>query len=178
MINCKEDLLNTYIENDNGELRDLFVSTAKAMGYKSYWEPAEYEYMEICDNGYGFKMYGLTSTVNLESTSKQLTLADFKPKTKVEYVRVELAKLGGYNVQDLFFHWSESNIVNIKEVTASDMLINQHKLRLKVETEVTWKDEVKELFGDSYESLNVAKMIQCGNPKFIEMCHLASKANN
>lgn len=91
MIKCKEDLINTYIENDHGELRDLYLS--KCVEFKIGWvsgkEPFEGEY------GITFDVIGVNSQGDLCKVhdkrylmDKKLTLSDLKPRTRTEYEKV------------------------------------------------------------------------------------------
>ncbi len=82
------DLENTYIENDNGKLRDLYVAEAMRQGYARYSDTAQCKYLEVVSvSGRGVCIYS-TSAVEMES--KKITLADFKPLTRTEYVKLEL----------------------------------------------------------------------------------------
>ncbi|AUR89500.1 hypothetical protein NVP1123O_71 [Vibrio phage 1.123.O._10N.286.48.F3] len=71
-----------------------------------------------------------------------------KPKrTKVEYVPVTFESTIG-NVDgdvmiesDLYFQWSESNVVPVSEVTGRDLIMNRHKLVRRIETEISERDE-------------------------------------
>jgi len=178
----KEKLLDSYIENDKGELLDAYVAAAKYHGINSYsCNTKSCCYVECYKSSKdaGFELVGCDSSGALEFTSKQLTLADFK-RTKVEYVKCEIKvfhKLAEEYVNtELFYAIDDQHQL----ITGLETLVAAYKSDIvyrKVETEITWRDEVKELFGNSYESLRVHKMIECNNPKFIEMCHLVSNAN-
>ncbi|QIQ61320.1 hypothetical protein V039C_0042 [Vibrio phage V039C] len=90
MITCKQDLINTYIENDNGELRDLYIKKAIDLGVKTC-DGGRFEYLldkvtiGVRDWGYGAQL----EWNNREfSDAKHITLSDLKPRTKVEYEKV------------------------------------------------------------------------------------------
>ena len=87
MITCKEDLINTYIENDNGVLRDVYISLCESNGIC---------HQRGCRNGndwYDLKYVGFCSQWSENSLGqasgdgyalancKQLTLTDLLPTT-------------------------------------------------------------------------------------------------
>ncbi|AUR89598.1 coil containing protein [Vibrio phage 1.137.O._10N.261.46.B5] len=84
MITCKEDLHNTYIINDHGELRDLFLEKCKELGL--VWLSG--------NDPFGSKLglcsakIGVTSgIICTDAIGRLLTDADLKPQTKeVEWV--------------------------------------------------------------------------------------------
>ena len=104
MITCKEDLINTYIENDFGELRDLYINKAAELGFDH--QGGEYRDMHwyklrfigITDDNLSpnANRLGQTDVDNVRlSTGKKLTLSDLKP-TKQYAV---LHKGGSYSFQ-------------------------------------------------------------------------------
>lgn len=102
MIVCKEDLINTYIENDYGELRDLYIEAMNIFGIRSpvegrfdYLLKGEKKYIacmtEFCRNG----QPEWSSNYCEVRALKKLTLSDLKP-TKQYAV---LHKGGSYSFQ-------------------------------------------------------------------------------
>lgn len=98
MITCKQDLINTYIENDHGELRDLYVKNAVKLGFRLDWlshspDGPLNKIVATCHwNGEECAFTGQTSylpisTVDMSSLRK-LTISDLKPRTKVGYEKV------------------------------------------------------------------------------------------
>lgn len=77
------DLKNTYIKNEEGELRDLFVAECGKQGLNVNSErtlDGGYDYLEV----YNGRICG---TYHIEHNAKQLKLADFKPvKTVMDAV--------------------------------------------------------------------------------------------
>ncbi len=59
-----------------------------------------------------------------------------KPSTKIEYVNVTVKEAKEFHVDELFFYWGDDNYVALKDVDSQTFIINQHKLRRKVETEI------------------------------------------
>lgn len=96
MIKCKEDLINTYIENDHGELRDLYVKKAIELGFAHQgYRDRDFswynlEFIGICE-GWDNDRLGQTMIKNEKINDyecKKLTLLDLKPRTRTEYEKV------------------------------------------------------------------------------------------
>ena len=85
MINCKEDLYGTYIENDNGELRNLYLSKCQEFGLNI--NSACYvtrSALIFAKEDFGrFGNVDHADTVDFirfkYNTTKELTLSDLKP---------------------------------------------------------------------------------------------------
>ncbi|HHB9680566.1 TPA: hypothetical protein ACOAY7_002949 [Vibrio cholerae] len=81
MITCKEDLINTYIINDEGELRKKYIFTALAYGVEVYEgdllkvEDFDADYLATRKDYYFDGYYCFDDIEGY----KQLTLADFIP---------------------------------------------------------------------------------------------------
>lgn len=93
MITCKEDLVNTYIENDNGVLRDVYVSLLllngieHQSGYHNGNSWYDLNYIGFCSK---WSLNEIGQSVSDErgiSECKQLTLADLLP-TSYENTKV------------------------------------------------------------------------------------------
>lgn len=95
MITCKEDLINTYIENDHGELRDLYVEAMNLFGINA-GDGKSFNYLFSGDKKYIACMTEFNRNGQSEWSSnyqdvmelKKLTLSDLKPRNKVEYEKV------------------------------------------------------------------------------------------
>ena len=96
MITCKEDLIGTFIENDNGELRDLYTSICEKMSIdgtpkdlsmnNNDWLGLNRECKFI-----GVYEGGMWIAHQYRGKEKKLTLEDLKPQTKeVEWVNGDL----------------------------------------------------------------------------------------
>ncbi len=59
-----------------------------------------------------------------------------KVRTKIEYVKVTVKEAKEFHVDELFFYWGDDNYVALKDVDSQTFIINQHKLRRKVKTEI------------------------------------------
>lgn len=101
MITCKEDLINTYIENDHGELRDLYIEKMKEHGIRSCGD-SDFKYLHEGKKKYIACMTEFNKNGQCEWSCyasdvddlKQLTLSDLKP-TK-ESTAVETLERMGY----------------------------------------------------------------------------------
>mgnify|MGYP001770909124 CR=1 FL=1 len=96
MITCKKDLINTYIENDHGELRDLYLSKCEDFGFLSNLGRKPTEMAGISAPYFGMTEIdgALSHSTNwsyADNGCKKLTLSDLKPRTKVEYEKVTLS---------------------------------------------------------------------------------------
>jgi len=89
VISCKEDLLNTYIENDNGELLYAYLSELRRFGFK--WPENTVWDWQFCyaSNGFECPQQAPCDDELINEGWRKLTLSDLKPKrTKVEYKKV------------------------------------------------------------------------------------------
>lgn len=156
MITCKGDLIGTYIKNDNGELRDLYISLCESLfvdGTPKDLMMSNEEWLGLNRECKFIGVYegGMWIAHQYRSKEKEITISDLKPipQTKeVEWVCVEglkyaqvdfnstISSTGGETCidSDLYFAWSNKNIVHISDVSAKDLLMNRHKLCKKVET--------------------------------------------
>ena len=85
-----------------------------------------------------------------------------KPKrVKVEYVKVDFEKTiemidGDFCIHsDLFFMWSETNVVPINQVTGKDLILNRHKLCRRIETPIEWWEDAVD-FAKQCKHVNTA----------------------
>ena len=90
MITCKEDLIGTYIKNDNGELLKLYIEKCLSLGFRL--SPA-FSGGRVLDETLTHVAVGIDRDCvwavrgNYNAMEKQLTLEDLKPQTKeVEWV--------------------------------------------------------------------------------------------
>lgn len=171
MITCKEDLLNTYIENDNGQLKLLYTKACyDASIEKGSNSVNEGLYMQVWD--------GKLIHTNSHDNFKQLTLAVFKPKTKVEYVtaKYDSAWKAVKDFEDGVELFSDSLGAFNRVYDIQHVVKYYNSFCHKVETELTWQDEVNTLLDSSVTSPLYQVMDSCED-LFIEMCHLVSNAN-
>lgn len=84
-----------------------------------------------------------------ESVAKDLP----KKRTKVEYVSVKFEEtmgMFGDEIEiesDLFFQWSENNVVHVSEISGKDLIMNRHKLIRRTETPMTEQEEFIDVYG-------------------------------
>ena len=95
MITKKEDLINTYIKNDHGELRDLYTKKAVNLGLSINIS------CTVTSSRFIFTTMNPGRYGNVDHTSspdhlvsrygpmRELTLSDLKPSTKTEFVKLE-----------------------------------------------------------------------------------------
>ncbi len=209
MITCKEDLMNKYAVRADKKVFGLFMDACEKYGVT--WSSGS----AAKDNVYG----EAASTIHGEAASTihgdlghahvafyidngytKLTLSDFQPdiKTKVEYVHIKSNDIAFWEIAKEF---AESDICNIHflsvhddmvEVACNDILLSNYKSRnlyRKVETEITWRDELEEFLDGSltchdsdspwhHVSDDWVKFDgKFNNKDFIAMCHLVSNAN-
>ena len=92
MITKKEDLMNTYIRNDNGELLELYIASCLEFGF--HLSPA-FNDSKLLDDEFMFIATGIDGdsvwAVNnrYDAMTSQITISDLKPRTKTEFVKVE-----------------------------------------------------------------------------------------
>lgn len=85
MINCKEDLYGTYIENDNGELRNLYLSKCQEFGLNinsaCYVTRSALIFAKEDFGSFGNVDHAevLGFIINKHDITKELTLSDLKP---------------------------------------------------------------------------------------------------
>ncbi|CAH9014051.1 putative coil containing protein [Vibrio phage 455E52-1] len=152
MITKKEDLINTYIENDLGELRKAYIDKAIELGYMHQGNRERgldwYDLPYIAINDSWDDTYvGQASDAKKGiafSESKLLTLSDLKPRTKTEFVKCEFdhaweAVKAFEDGEDLYTKRSHKDFVLIDN--APDVLRFLYDLHRKVEIEIDEKQE-------------------------------------
>ncbi|CAH9011710.1 conserved hypothetical protein [Vibrio phage 191E37-1] len=178
MITCKEDLINTYIENDFGELRRAYIDKAIELGYNHQgnrergldWYDLPYIAInDSWDDAYVGQTADVTRWIR-SSESKILTLSDLKP-TPTKFVKVEESI---FDLKEEF----ERGELHCKNLCGSDYFI---KLNTEValfgcaaadnvyrQVEIDWRDEVE----NHRYVLNSPYFSMRNHPdKFIAMCH-------
>jgi hypothetical protein len=151
MITCKEDLLNTYILKSDKEALDLFLLKCVDLDVRwsdntiatKYTPPSE-----------ALSVSRATREVELghcdakwyeDRNFKQLTLADFKPKVKVEYVKCEF-KAGWEAVKAYEIDGDLLMLVlgNYYKAGLEQSFEDYGNLYRKVETELTLEGELND----------------------------------
>lgn len=185
MITCKEDLINTYIENDFGELRDLYIKKAIELGVKTC-ERGRFEYLldkvtiGVRDWGYGAQ---LEWNNRCFGDAKYLTLSDLKPPTKVVYEKVNFSSVGECvqsvhdNYGEYFFLNNGTGEYQLAEYQDSAWYWKEDNIYIKVEKEIDWREEVhNKLQSDYHWSTPIAEIINDESDCFLELCRVALRA--
>ena len=202
MIKCKEDLINTYIENDHGELRDLYIKKAIELGFSHQgyrdrdlnWY--NLDFIGICE-GWDNDMLGQTMSEGEKIDDyecKKLTLSDLKPRTRTEYEKVTESIFDlrdEFGRGELYFdrdrctggiYVSSDQYQKIRDMNDFSQAALNNIYR-KVEKEIDWRDDICEWQHTKkigiYTPLDftVAHLISAHPDKFLELCRVALRAN-
>lgn len=145
------DLKNTYIKNDRGELRDLYIDECEKQGIKV----ATSNRGLLNDVNY-ILTYALSGDYKVEYTNtydnyfldKEVTLSDLKPRTKVEYVKCdfehkwEAVKFMEETEETLYTRPNDEYIELMVCESAVKKMRQGTTLYRRVESEVTWQGEL------------------------------------
>lgn len=192
MITCKEDLINTYIENDHGELRDLYIKKAIEFGFSHQgyrdrnldWY--NLGFIGICE-GWGNDRLGQSMVENEKINDyecKKLTLSDLKPRTRTEYEKVTESI---FDLRDEFergelyckFEHAREYTQITNAQTLSQALHRGYCYRL-VEKEIDWRDESHGYLANKtgfHWSTPIAEVINDESDCFLELCRVTLRAN-
>lgn len=161
MITKKEDLINTYIENEP-ETTKTYIELCNKFGIHFEWNgdssgeinEQNAKYVEIYRGAYYF--------TNLPGDIKKLTLSDLKPRTKVEY---EKANFEPEEIWKAFKEHQEVGFLYVKTsgeyeclldgVFNLAMAISQgDQLYRKVERPVEWWEDAAEFVKENSCNIN------------------------
>lgn len=199
MITCKEDLMNTYIENDFGELREVYLSVCSKFGLHLYHDGEQSFDVNFYDGKYiRCDKYSLEDSENVlqsiddnclgKYNEKQLTLSDLKPRTKVVYEKVNFSSVGECvqsvhdNYGEYFFLNKGTGEYQIAEYQDSAWYWKEDNIYIKVEKEIDWREELNEWQHTAkigiYSPLDfeVSSLIETDPDKFLELCRVALRA--
>ncbi|AUR97637.1 hypothetical protein NVP1243O_14 [Vibrio phage 1.243.O._10N.261.54.B5] len=150
MITCKEDLMNTYIENDFGDLRKTYIGKAIELGYNHQgnrergldWYDLPYIAInDSWDDAYVGQTADVTRGIRF-SESKILTLSDLKP-TPTKFVKVEESILdlkGEFERGELYSSDCEGHYTQLK--CEKKLYLAAHLDSVYRQVEIDWRDEV------------------------------------
>ena len=183
MITCKEDLHNTWIKNDKGELRDLYISIASSFGIKNETCMGGLPFIGVFSEWEGCEIVGNTSQLLFDQESrKQLTIKDLKKEkpTSTKFVKVEESI---FDLKEEFergelYMWLSDEYLVVPNETQLSILLDHKQCYRQVEAD--WRDEVYTWQHTAkigiYTPLDVTvgSLIDNHSDKFIEMCHLVS----
>ena len=167
MITCKEDLINTYIKNDHGELRELYLSACNKFGLHSYvGDNSDFNsefYVEsfiLCNEFSLPDSEGVLQDSNF-SSGKEITILDLKPRTKPSYEKVEYANKGDLlfvknddeYTECLVIGWHPHHpaiVIETGEMIGTATLDDLHR---KVEKPIEWWEDAAEFANNSDDML-------------------------
>ena len=184
MITCKEDLHNTWIKNDKGELRDLYISIAASFGIKNETCMGGLKFIGIFSEWGGCGFVGNTSELLFDQESrKQLTIKDLKKEkpNPTKFVKVEESIFdlkGEFERGELYSSDCEGHYTQLK--CEKKFYLAAYKDSIYRKVEIDWRDEVYAWNSSNrigvYNPLDfkVGLLIDNCNDKFIEMCHLVA----
>lgn len=160
MITCREDLMNTYIENDFGELRKAYIDKAIELGYNHQgnrkrgldWYDLPYIAInDSWDDAYVGQTADVTRGVRF-SGSKILTLSDLK-STPTKFVKVEESIFdlkGEFEKGELYFSvWSEGEAFE-KIERERRLMNNLASGNVYRQVEIDWRESVTEIAPSGY----------------------------
>jgi hypothetical protein len=171
------DLKNTYIENDFGELRDLYITSRNA-GTLSFYKTTPLYSGNFIWSGDDDHLGFASEKFCIEQGCRKVTLADLKPRTKVRYVLV-----GDESIFSLKEDFEKGNLYDgpiHTKVTREAHLIsswNNGILYRRVEKELTWWDELKVNYAFKRNDSGLIVMKDESaftDVNFISMCHLVA----
>lgn len=177
MITCKEDLHNTWIKNDKGELRDLYISLAKSFGIIDETCHGGLPFIGIFSEWEGCEVVGNTSELLFDQESrKQLTIKDLKKEkpTPTKFVKVEESIFdlkGEFERGELYSSNCEGHYTQLKYKKSFYLAAHQDSIYRKVE--IDWRDEVKKLDKSAifHDDGDLFLIIDSNSNDFISMCH-------
>lgn len=188
VIKCKEDLINTYIENDHGELRDLYLAKCKEFGICADdidKNSGTIGVLDRCD----ISMWHNLMERTIEKC-KKLTLSDLKPRTRTEYEKVSYDsawKAAKDHEERKLELWRKSDLSEVikgnnwKAIQSpSEAALYHFDLYLKVEKEIDWRDESHGYLANKtgfHWSAPIAEVINDESDCFLELCRVALRAN-
>lgn len=164
MITCKEDLIGTYILNDCGELRSMYIKKALELGLSvnsaCLTTSSDLIFTKSQSAGFGMVDHAITIE-HLEKnygTQREVTLMDLKPTkfVKVEGSIFDLKE--ELERGELFTKKAWGEYVLIKEDTHLALLYEMQsrensKIGIYRQVEIDWRDEL-DSYLDSISSLD------------------------
>ncbi|CAH9016450.1 putative coil containing protein [Vibrio phage 511E55-1] len=179
MITKKEDLINTYIENDLGELRKAYIDKAIELGYMHQWDIVRnYDWYNLpyigIKRNWSLEFIGQTSDATRgirDTKSKLLTLSDLKPRIKTEFVKVNYgmehfaAGSDLFSGRDLHVLSRDGNYYKIKSQDKAVKASQDGRIYEKVETEI---DERQEFIDECQKHGSWEAMYESGKFKLVE----------
>lgn len=193
MIKCKEGLINTYIENDFGELRDLYLAKCEEFGICADdidKNSGTIGVLDRCDISMWHNL--MERTID---KCRKLTLSDLKSRTRTEYEKVTESI---FDLRDEFergelYFTANGDIDNMRVIETELHLVQLLKSHMEftnrgyvyrsTEKQVDWREEVHAWQHTKkvgiYTPLDfvVSDLIESHPDKFLELCRVALRAN-
>lgn len=178
MITCKEDLMNTYIVNDKGALRDAYLAICGKFNLHNL-ESEKFKAEFYADSYIVCNSYSLPTSEWLlqshasadDSILSRVVMSDLKP-TRTEYVKVT------DSIFDLKADFEKGELYEkdsgyCKLISESDFAFayRENAIYRKVEREITWQDELERLYPVNAINGHVSFKQLITYEQFIEMCH-------
>ena len=185
MITCKEDLIGTYILNDSGELREMYIKKALEFGLSvnsaCLTTSSDLIFTKSQSADFGMVDHALTIE-HLKRTygTREVTLVDLKPTT-TKFVKVEESIFdlrSEFERGELFTKkaWGEYALIKEDTHLASLYEMQSHensKIGIYRQVEIDWRDEVKKLdkYALFHDGGKLFLIIDSNSNDFISMCH-------
>lgn len=183
MITCKEDLMNTWIKNDLGELRDLYSSVCNKFGIAKF-RGCKLDLKVIAAYSCGGGVNDLCELIDMDEDEQrgemtELTMKDLAKPTR--FVKVE------ESIFDLKEEFEKGELYEkgsgyTKLISESDFAFAYRENAIYRQVEIDWRDELVSLV-DSCECLDLDVHLRCFDKtpavpyeeklhsEFISLCH-------
>ncbi|QZI90965.1 hypothetical protein MYOV024v1_p0040 [Vibrio phage PS34B.2] len=185
MITCKEDLFDTYIKNDFGKLRDLYVSACNEFGIEKFIDcKLDLDVIAVFSCNSGVSDPWELIDINREdeiSEMTELTLKDLAKPTPTKFVKVEESIFDlkeEFERGELYFSVCSEGEVFEKIERERRLMNNLASGNVYRQVEIDWRDEVKEIYDAVELPVGVRGKLYMGKSwdeqEFIKFCHLVA----
>ena len=147
MITCKEDLFDTYIKNDFGKLRDLYVSACNEFGIEKFIDcKLDLDVIAVFSCNSGVSDPWELIDINREdeiSEMTELTLKDLAKPTPTKFVKVEESIFDlkeEFERGELYSSDCEGHYTQLK--CEKKLYLAAHQDSVYQQVEIDWTDEV------------------------------------
>ncbi|AUR94880.1 hypothetical protein NVP1199A_14 [Vibrio phage 1.199.A._10N.286.55.C10] len=196
MITCKEDLIGTYILNDRGELREMYIKKALEFGLSvnsaCLTTSSDLIFTKSQSADFGMVDHALTIEYlkRTYGAQREATLMDLKP-TPTKFVKVEESIFDlkeEFERGELYSSDCEGHYTQLK--CEKKLYLAAHQDSVYRQVEINWTDELgsflakKAFDGASVNNLDISDLndnlgtvsasMELRFNDFIEMCHLVA----
>lgn len=186
MITCKEDLFDTYIKNDFGKLRDLYVSACNEFGIEKFIDcKLDLDVIAVfsCNSGISdpWELIDINSNDEEDEISgmTELTLKDLAKPNPTKFVKVEESIFdlkSEFERGELYSSDCEGHYTQLK--CEKKLYLAAHQDSVYRQVEIDWRDEVKEVYDavelPSGEQGSLYMGEDWDEQEFIKFCHLVA----